>query len=170
MKKKSNWIAKLMMTGTLILLASSAYAAGSNGWSLGPGVNNVGDSDIDFTNGVLSLGYRSSDALAFELSIGGGGSDFNVDVDYFAHQRFKFGAACCSGRVRNFYYYGSVGYATFQLSGPGGSADGHGFTAGIGMETVFSRKRNWLFNLAYDRGFNDLVDANMFSLKVRYLW
>ena len=167
MTKKSNWIAKLIMTGTLMLLASSAYAAGNNGWSLGPGVNNIGDSDISVTNGVISVGYRSSDAFAYELSIGGGGSTkwsgVDIDVDYYAAQRFKFG-----GRSRNFYYYGSVGYATFQLGSNYATAEGDGFSAGIGMETVLSR--NWLFNLAYDRGFNDLEDADIFSLKFRYLF
>jgi opacity protein-like surface antigen len=160
-----------MMTGTLMLLASSVDAARNNGWSLGPGVNNIGDSDISVTNGVISVGYRSSDAFAYELSIGGGGSTtwdgVDLDVDYFAHQRFKFG-----DRSRNFYYYGSVGYATFQIEASSGyrsaTADGDGFTAGIGMETVLSR--NWLFNLAYDRGFNDLEDADIFSLKFRYLF
>ena len=156
-----------------MLLGASAYAADYNGWSLGPGVNNVGDGDISVSNGVISLGLRSSDALAVNLSIGGGGSttldgvNIDVDVDYFAHQKFKFG-----GRSGNFYYYGTVGYATLSLDLSAGSAsvsaDGDAFTAGIGMETVLSR--NWLFNLEYDRGFKDLEDTDIFSLNLRYLW
>lgn len=159
---------KIFIKGLVLLFSLSSLSANAE-HQIGGGFYNLGDGDISITgvSGVYS--NQINDNFAFDIAFSLGGSDDYEDVafevDYGLAAKLKGGITS-----NNLFFYGSVGYATFNLEAKGGGftaeADGNGALLGVGVDISTSEKV--LLNLDYSRGFGDLEDSNIILGTIKF--
>lgn len=154
-------VTSLLMVGAPISMAET---------SVGFGVSNLGDSDIDVTGLALDFSGKFNENFGYSLSSHIGGSDdyagVDLEVNYLLAAKVRAGLAVESTFL---YLTGGYGRIEGEASAFGASIteSANGAIYGVGFETFFAES-NWGVGLEYNTGNGDLDEIDQVFATVKY--
>ena len=156
---------KLITLGVASACAVISFNAAAQS-SMGVGYGYAGGEGVSFNSLAVDFAGRFSDNFGMAVTTHVGGSDYGIDLDYFAAAKLRGGMPVGSEG----FLYLTAGYGRAQFSGGfGGSASENGGLVGAGFET-FSEGGKWGFGFEYTTGVSDFdgLDAGNFTIRYKF--